>query len=252
MHEALPAHPPAPAQGVSGVENVLTQHQPLLVSLLDQLAKGRLPKAAFPYVGAEPSVRVSSVIVFIVGGVTFEEAAKVGMQCSRRSCGWRRAPLPSPLPPSPDAPESHPLLCLPPSLPPSLPRGLPAADRCHQCRDAGPGRCCRARDGCWQRCGPPALPRRRRGHAGGQWAAGGGTARCVLAHWPPPLPPPGAQQSPVPRRAHRRGQRCCRHGRRRGRGGRRPVNLASQLEHGLCQFSGLGKKKTRQHPPMRP
>lgn len=65
-------------RGMNGVANVFTQHDPHLVSLLDQLARGRLTKAAFPYVGAEPpSGKFSTVVVFIVGGSTYEEAAKV-------------------------------------------------------------------------------------------------------------------------------------------------------------------------------
>lgn len=79
--------------GVRGVENVFTQHQPLLVSLLDQLAKGRLAKAAFPYVGAEPSTKPSTVIVLIVGGVTFEEAAKIAaINAGQLSIGGAGAP----------------------------------------------------------------------------------------------------------------------------------------------------------------
>jgi vacuolar protein sorting-associated protein 45 len=66
--------------GLSGVSNVYTQHQPYVVSLLSELAKGKLKTTAFPYTGNDPGagVRYGTVIVFIVGGVTFEEAAKVG------------------------------------------------------------------------------------------------------------------------------------------------------------------------------
>jgi vacuolar protein sorting-associated protein 45 len=65
-------------RGLQGVSNVFTQHEPHLVGLLDQLARGKLTKAAFPYVGAEPPQgKFSTVVVFIVGGATFEEAAKV-------------------------------------------------------------------------------------------------------------------------------------------------------------------------------
>ena len=65
-------------RNMNGVSNVFTQHEPHVVSLLDQLARGKLTKAAFPYVGAEPPQgRFSTVMVFIVGGATFEEAAKI-------------------------------------------------------------------------------------------------------------------------------------------------------------------------------
>uniref|UniRef100_A0A674NSU4 Vacuolar protein sorting-associated protein 45 n=1 Tax=Takifugu rubripes TaxID=31033 RepID=A0A674NSU4_TAKRU len=39
-------------KGFSGVENVYTQHQPLLNDTLDQLIKGRLKDSQFPYLGA--------------------------------------------------------------------------------------------------------------------------------------------------------------------------------------------------------
>ena len=34
-----------------GVENVYTQHKPLLYTLLDQLIKGKLKEASYPYLG---------------------------------------------------------------------------------------------------------------------------------------------------------------------------------------------------------
>ncbi|XP_077599338.1 vacuolar protein sorting-associated protein 45 [Stigmatopora nigra] len=39
-------------KGLKGVENVFTQHQPLLHDTLDQLIKGRLKDSQFPYLGA--------------------------------------------------------------------------------------------------------------------------------------------------------------------------------------------------------
>jgi vacuolar protein sorting-associated protein 45 len=66
------------SRSVAGVQNVYTQHQPLLTGLLDALARGKLPRTTFPFVGAEPPPgKLSTVVVFIVGGLTFEEAAKV-------------------------------------------------------------------------------------------------------------------------------------------------------------------------------
>lgn len=68
------------SNSVRGAENVYTQHQPLLTGILDTIAKGKVKDAAFPplttnagAVGARPS----EVLVFIVGGATFEEATKV-------------------------------------------------------------------------------------------------------------------------------------------------------------------------------
>lgn len=65
-------------KGLKGVENVYTQHQPLLHDTLDQLIKGRLKDSQFPYLG--PSSlrdRPQDIIVFIIGGATYEEALAV-------------------------------------------------------------------------------------------------------------------------------------------------------------------------------
>ena len=65
-------------RSVAGVQNVYTQHQPLMTTLLDQLARGKLSRSAFPFVGSEaPPGKISTVVVFFVGGTTYEEAAKV-------------------------------------------------------------------------------------------------------------------------------------------------------------------------------
>jgi hypothetical protein len=64
---------------MSGVTNVFTQHQPYIVSLLQDLAKSKLKPALFPYTGPDPgaTAKFSNVIIFIIGGATYEEAAKV-------------------------------------------------------------------------------------------------------------------------------------------------------------------------------
>lgn len=78
---------------INGVENVYTQHQPLLTFTLDSILRGKLKDAVYPPllptppssaaalgVGGGPAGaggRPSEVIVFIVGGATFEEATKV-------------------------------------------------------------------------------------------------------------------------------------------------------------------------------
>lgn len=64
-------------KGLKGVENVYTQHQPLLKQILEDLAKGRLKPQQFPYLGGSYEGRVSTVVVFIIGGFTYEEAAAV-------------------------------------------------------------------------------------------------------------------------------------------------------------------------------
>ncbi|XP_077446023.1 vacuolar protein sorting-associated protein 45 isoform X2 [Stigmatopora argus] len=62
-------------KGLKGVENVYAQHQPLLHDTLDQLIKGRLKDSQFPYLGASSlRDRPQDVIVFVIGGATYEEA----------------------------------------------------------------------------------------------------------------------------------------------------------------------------------
>uniref|UniRef100_A0A3B4ZHA2 Vacuolar protein sorting-associated protein 45 n=1 Tax=Stegastes partitus TaxID=144197 RepID=A0A3B4ZHA2_9TELE len=65
-------------KGLKGVENVYTQHQPLLHDTLDQLIKGRLKDSQFPYLGASSlRDRPQDILVFIIGGATYEEALTV-------------------------------------------------------------------------------------------------------------------------------------------------------------------------------
>jgi len=68
----------AVTKGFKGVDNVYTQHKSHLVGLLDMLLKGRMKEASYPFVAApEPARGRPRVIVFVVGGTTFEEARDV-------------------------------------------------------------------------------------------------------------------------------------------------------------------------------
>ncbi|KRX94607.1 Vacuolar protein sorting-associated protein 45 [Trichinella pseudospiralis] len=63
---------------LKGVENIYTQHRPLLSEILNELSKNRLKESVFPYSsGCSPLTRVHEVIVFIAGGVTYEESLAV-------------------------------------------------------------------------------------------------------------------------------------------------------------------------------
>ncbi|KAH6671622.1 Sec1-like protein [Plectosphaerella plurivora] len=66
-------------KGLKGVENVYTQHSPLLESTLQNLVKGRLKEQQYPFVdgGGTTRDKPQDVIVFIVGGATYEEAKMV-------------------------------------------------------------------------------------------------------------------------------------------------------------------------------
>lgn len=77
-------------KGLKGVENVYTQHSPRLELTLQNLIKGRLRDQQYPFVEGGGSTRDKSqdIIVFIVGGVTFEEAKCVS-QINASSPGVR-------------------------------------------------------------------------------------------------------------------------------------------------------------------
>lgn len=62
---------------LNGVENVFTQHEPLISNILDSVSKGKLKDSQFPLITNSSSGRPNEVVVFIVGGATYEEATKV-------------------------------------------------------------------------------------------------------------------------------------------------------------------------------
>ena len=65
-------------KGLQGATNVYTQHKPLLAEQLDDISKGKLSDIEFPAMGGNiGSDRPSDVIVFFVGGTTYEESLTV-------------------------------------------------------------------------------------------------------------------------------------------------------------------------------
>jgi len=71
-------------KGLKGVENVYTQHSPFLEKTLSSLAKGRLREQTHPFVdpgdGSVASAlkeKPQDIIVFMVGGTTYEEAKMI-------------------------------------------------------------------------------------------------------------------------------------------------------------------------------
>ncbi|KAF8249716.1 Sec1-like protein [Wilcoxina mikolae CBS 423.85] len=66
-------------KGLKGVENVYTQHSPRLEQTLNNLVKGRLREQTHPFVEGSGTTREKpqDVIVFVVGGATYEEAKTV-------------------------------------------------------------------------------------------------------------------------------------------------------------------------------
>ena len=77
-------------KGLKGVENVYTQHSPRLEVTLQNLVKGKLKEQQYPFVegGGTTRDKAQDIIVFIVGGATYEEA-KVVAQMNASSPGAR-------------------------------------------------------------------------------------------------------------------------------------------------------------------
>eukprot|EP01122_Echinamoeba_exundans_P007968 TRINITY_DN2554_c0_g1_i1.p1 TRINITY_DN2554_c0_g1~~TRINITY_DN2554_c0_g1_i1.p1 ORF type:complete len:438 (+),score=102.65 TRINITY_DN2554_c0_g1_i1:626-1939(+) len=65
-------------KGLVGVTNIFMQHKPHLDALLTQLHEGKLNERDFPYmVGSSGKEKPTEVMIFVVGGVTYEEAAHI-------------------------------------------------------------------------------------------------------------------------------------------------------------------------------
>jgi hypothetical protein len=66
-------------KGLKGVENVYTQHSPRLEVTLQNLIKGRLRDQQYPFLEGGGSTRdkPQDIIVFMIGGATYEEAKLV-------------------------------------------------------------------------------------------------------------------------------------------------------------------------------
>ena len=63
---------------MKGIENVYTQHTPLVKELVEQLIKGKLREPSYPFLGINNfKERPQEIIVFIVGGITCEETAAI-------------------------------------------------------------------------------------------------------------------------------------------------------------------------------
>jgi vacuolar protein sorting-associated protein 45 len=77
-------------KGLKGVENVYTQHSPRLETTLQDMIKGRLSQQLYPFVegGGTTKDKPQDVIVFMVGGTTYEEAKMVA-QVNASSPGVR-------------------------------------------------------------------------------------------------------------------------------------------------------------------
>ena len=77
-------------KGLKGVENVYTQHSPRLEATLQNLIKGRLKELQYPFLESGGHIRdkPQDIIIFMVGGATYEEAKMVA-QVNASSPGVR-------------------------------------------------------------------------------------------------------------------------------------------------------------------
>eukprot|EP01132_Coremiostelium_polycephalum_P000849 gene849-1058_t len=65
-------------RGFQGVSNIYTQHKPMLNEILDMILKNKLKEQSYPYHTASPSKeRPQDIIIFMIGGITYEEALTV-------------------------------------------------------------------------------------------------------------------------------------------------------------------------------
>eukprot|EP00592_Proboscia_alata_P006139 CAMPEP_0194355998 /NCGR_PEP_ID=MMETSP0174-20130528/3819_1 /TAXON_ID=216777 /ORGANISM="Proboscia alata, Strain PI-D3" /LENGTH=604 /DNA_ID=CAMNT_0039125499 /DNA_START=122 /DNA_END=1936 /DNA_ORIENTATION=- len=64
---------------VQGVSNVYAQHEPVLMDIVNNIGKGKLKESSHPYVhrGNGFANKPQEVIVFMAGGVTYEEGTKI-------------------------------------------------------------------------------------------------------------------------------------------------------------------------------
>ncbi|KAG6814251.1 hypothetical protein H0H92_015366 [Tricholoma furcatifolium] len=79
--ESLLAKGRSALKGLKGVENVYTQHTPHLSQTLEHLFRGKLKETSYPFVeppGPNAGLqRPQDVIIFMIGGTTYEEARTV-------------------------------------------------------------------------------------------------------------------------------------------------------------------------------
>ncbi|KDQ62502.1 hypothetical protein JAAARDRAFT_121394 [Jaapia argillacea MUCL 33604] len=95
LSESLLARGRSVLKGLKGVENVYMQHTSLLSQTLDNLFKGRLKETNFPFMeGAGINAglqRPQDIIIFVIGGATFEEARTIALLNQELASGGGQA-----------------------------------------------------------------------------------------------------------------------------------------------------------------
>ena len=67
-------------RSIRGVENVYTQHKSLLSKTVDNVIKGKCRNTEYPFLGeGSEGARPTEIIVFMVGGTTYEEERDMGL-----------------------------------------------------------------------------------------------------------------------------------------------------------------------------
>ena len=65
-------------KGFKGVENIYTQHIPVIKELIEDLNRCRLRETLYPFLGSvQQRERPQEIIIFIIGGITYEESLTV-------------------------------------------------------------------------------------------------------------------------------------------------------------------------------
>jgi len=65
-------------KGLTGVTNIYTQHKPVLYRTINDLVRNKLPEEGFPFLeGAPTKERPQQILIFMIGGITYEEACCV-------------------------------------------------------------------------------------------------------------------------------------------------------------------------------
>ncbi|CAG8559055.1 8133_t:CDS:10 [Ambispora leptoticha] len=75
-------------KGLKGAENVYTMHSPQLAQTLELMIKGKLKETSYPFIEEATKDRPQDIIIFMVGGVTYEEARYVA-QLNESTAGVR-------------------------------------------------------------------------------------------------------------------------------------------------------------------
>ncbi|KAF8819828.1 Sec1 family protein [Cardiosporidium cionae] len=74
-----------------GTSNVFTQHRSLLANNIETLAKGKLKESSYPFLSSSDTSTLTKekpaqIIVFLVGGATYEEAREVSLFNAQGGC----------------------------------------------------------------------------------------------------------------------------------------------------------------------